>query len=98
MQRVRKTPLRKCVGCQNMFSKRELVRIVVTPDKTIVVDTSGKMNGRGAYLCDNQECLRMARKRKSLDRALKTSVGEDIYDQLSAMLHASVQNEVKKTP
>jgi len=89
MQRVRKVPLRKCVGCQNMFPKKELVRVVLTPESTIDIDPTGKRNGRGAYLCNNEECLRQARKRKSLERALKTSIAEDVYQQLEALLHAS---------
>ncbi|MBX6352332.1 MAG: YlxR family protein [Thermoflavifilum sp.] len=84
MPRERKVPLRKCVGCQQMFPKRDLTRVVCTPEGEILIDPTGRRNGRGAYLCGNPECLRTARKRKALERALKTSVPEALYDELAA--------------
>ncbi|OFW80804.1 MAG: nucleic acid-binding protein [Alicyclobacillus sp. RIFOXYA1_FULL_53_8] len=86
MQRQRKVPLRKCVGCQEMYPKRELVRMVLTPEGELRLDLTGKQNGRGAYLCKKQECLRTARKRKSLERALKTSIPEELYGELEARM------------
>jgi predicted RNA-binding protein YlxR (DUF448 family) len=86
VERQRKIPLRKCVGCQEMFPKRELIRIVLTPDGEIALDATGKRNGRGAYLCGRPECLRQARKRKALERALKTTVPAGIYEELEVRL------------
>ncbi|MCL6515601.1 YlxR family protein [Alicyclobacillus sp.] len=86
MQRPRKVPLRKCVGCQEMFPKRSLIRVVLTPEEQILLDATGKRNGRGAYLCPKADCLRQARKRKSLERALKHPIPEGVYDELEARL------------
>ncbi|MBW7473256.1 YlxR family protein [Paenibacillus oenotherae] len=80
--RPRKIPLRKCVACQEMMSKKELIRVVRTPDEEVLIDLTGKKAGRGAYLCGKVECFKLAKKAKSLDRALKQTVGEDIYDGL----------------
>lgn len=86
MQKVRKVPLRKCVGCQEMHDKRELLRVVLTPEGEVLLDPTGKQNGRGAYLCKNLECLQLARKKKALERALKTSIPEAVYDRLSMQM------------
>ncbi|MFF2482608.1 RNase P modulator RnpM [Paenibacillus sp. NPDC058071] len=80
--RPRKVPLRKCVACQEMKAKRELVRVVRTPEEEVLVDLTGKKAGRGAYLCGKVSCFKLAKKTKALDRALKQSVGTEIYDQL----------------
>lgn len=78
----RKIPLRKCVACQVMMSKRDLIRIVRTPEEEIMIDLKGKQSGRGAYLCGKQSCFKLAKKSKALDRALKANVSPDIYDRL----------------
>ncbi|MBX5437774.1 MAG: YlxR family protein [Alicyclobacillaceae bacterium] len=78
--------MRKCVGCQQMFPKRELIRIVLGTDGTVSLDPTGKRNGRGAYLCGKPDCLKTARKRKSLERALKSPMPESLYEQLA--MHA----------
>lgn len=80
--RPRKVPLRKCVACQEMMPKKELIRVVRTPAEEIMIDLSGKKAGRGAYLCGKVSCFQLARKNKALDRALKQSVSEAIYEQL----------------
>ncbi|WP_274651505.1 RNase P modulator RnpM [Paenibacillus humicola] len=80
--RPRKIPLRKCVACQQMMPKKELIRVVRTPAGEILIDLTGKKAGRGAYLCGKVECFRLAKKTKALDRALKQTVGPEIYDQL----------------
>ncbi|MCR8656295.1 RNase P modulator RnpM [Paenibacillus endoradicis] len=80
--RPRKVPLRKCVACQEMMSKKELIRVVRTPNDEVLIDLSGKKSGRGAYLCGKVTCFKLAKKSKALDRALKQPVGEEIYDQL----------------
>ncbi|MBP1991295.1 RNase P modulator RnpM [Paenibacillus eucommiae] len=78
----RKIPLRKCVACQEMMPKRDLIRVVKTPEDEIVIDLKGKKSGRGAYLCGKLSCFKLAKKSKALDRALKSAVSTEIYDQL----------------
>jgi len=80
--RQRKIPLRKCVACQQMMPKKELIRVVKTPEDEVLIDLTGKKAGRGAYLCGKVECFKLAKKTKALDRALKHTVGAEIYDQL----------------
>ena len=81
MQKPKKVPLRKCVSCNERKEKKELVRVVVSEGKP-VIDKTSKMNGRGAYLCRDEKCIKNAMKRKSLDRALETSVSEEFYELL----------------
>lgn len=78
----KKTPLRQCVGCMARKDKKELIRVVRTPEGDIVIDLKGKMNGRGAYLCKNPECLKKAGKNKGLERAFKISIPEDTLNEL----------------
>ena len=78
MPRQKRIPQRLCVGCQEMKPKRELVRIVRTPDEKITVDPTGKMSGRGAYVCLSEECLSQAIKRKRLGRALERTIPEEV--------------------
>ena len=80
--RVRKVPLRQCTGCGERKEKKDLIRIIKTPEDTIEVDFTGKKKGRGAYICNSTECLRLARKRKSLERSLKTSIPDEVYQQI----------------
>jgi predicted RNA-binding protein YlxR (DUF448 family) len=83
LQRAEKKPsLRKCIGCGEMFPKKDLVRIVHTPENEIVLDFTGKKNGRGAYLCNNESCLDKAFKSKAVNRAFKMNVASEIYDAL----------------
>ncbi|NGZ75463.1 RNase P modulator RnpM [Saccharibacillus alkalitolerans] len=79
----RKTPLRKCVASQEMLPKKELIRVVRTPEGQIEIDLTGKKSGRGAYLRADAECFRLAQKNKALDRALKQPVPAEIYEQLA---------------
>ncbi|MGZ9584595.1 RNase P modulator RnpM [Paenibacillus marinisediminis] len=79
----RKVPLRKCVACQQMMPKKELIRVVKTPEDEILIDLTGKKSGRGAYLCGKLTCFKLAHKSKALDRALKHQVHSDIYEQLA---------------
>ncbi|GBF72041.1 hypothetical protein PA598K_00272 [Paenibacillus sp. 598K] len=78
----RKIPLRKCIACQEMMPKKELIRIVRTPSGDIQIDLTGKKPGRGAYLCGKVSCFRLAQKSKALERALKQPVAPEIYEQL----------------
>lgn len=82
MGTVRKIPMRQCIGCGEMKSKKEMMRILRTTENEIVLDTIGKKNGRGAYLCANPECFRKAAKSKGLERALKTAVPAEVYENL----------------
>lgn len=79
----RKIPLRKCVACQEMMSKKQLIRVVKTPEDTVLIDLTGKKSGRGAYLCGKLSCFKLAHKSKALDRALKHHVQPEIYEQLA---------------
>ena len=78
----KKVPMRQCVGCAQMKSKKELLRIIKTPEGDIVLDVTGKKNGRGAYICASMECMKTARQRKGLERSLKVAIPMEIYDNL----------------
>ena len=82
----RKIPMRMCIGCQQMHSKRELVRIVRTPEGDIGIDSTGKQSGRGAYICPNVTCLQQARKAKRLQRALEGPISDAIWEELEATI------------
>lgn len=71
MKKSRKVPQRQCVGCGDMKNKKDLIRVIKTPEDQINVDTTGKQNGRGAYICNSIECFDKARKNKGLERSLK---------------------------
>ena len=79
---TKKIPLRQCIGCGEMRSKKEMMRVLKTPEDEIVLDVTGKKNGRGAYLCKQKECLLKARKNKGLERSFKMSIPRKIYDNL----------------
>ncbi len=81
MSTVRKVPLRKCIGCNEMKNKKEMIRVVRTTDNGIVLDTTGKKNGRGAYVCCS-ECLAKAMKNRGLSRSLNAEVPEEVYEKL----------------
>lgn len=78
----KKIPLRKCIGCNEMIEKQNLVRVVKTKEGEILLDLVGKANGRGAYLCKNAQCFRKARKNKGLERSLKVRIPEETWEQL----------------
>ena len=86
MSIVRKEPLRTCVGCRESKPKKELIRVVRTPEGNLILDATGRKNGRGAYLCKNTECLQKARKNRGLSRSLNTDIPEEIYDELEKEL------------
>lgn len=83
----KKIPLRKCTGCAEMKPKKELVRIVRTPEGEIHLDATGKMNGRGAYICPDLQCLQKARKGRRLEKAFECAVPAEIYDRLETELN-----------
>ena len=78
----KKVPMRQCVGCGEMKSKKEMMRILKTAEGDIVLDVTGKKNGRGAYLCKSDECLKKARKTKGIERSFKMSIPSEVYDNL----------------
>lgn len=82
MGQVKKIPMRKCVGCQEMKGKKELLRILHTPEDELVIDTTGRKNGRGAYLCFSRECFEKAVKNRGLERSLKMKIPPEVYDSL----------------
>lgn len=79
---MKKIPVRQCVGCREMIPKMELLRVIRTPEEEVVLDSTGKRNGRGAYLCKSTECFLKARKTKGLERSLKISIPDEVYDKL----------------
>lgn len=76
----KKIPIRQCVGCGEMKSKKEMMRVLKTAEEGIVLDVTGRKNGRGAYLCISRECLLKAKKNRGLERSFKMSIPEDVYD------------------
>lgn len=82
----KKTPERLCIGCQTVHPKKELVRIVRSPEGVFSVDFKGKMPGRGAYVCRKPECFDMAVKRKRFEKAFQGPVGAEILEMLRAEL------------
>ena len=84
----KKIPMRKCVGCGEMFPKRDLVRVVKSPDETLSLDLTGKKSGRGAYVCRRTACLQAARKAKRLERAFACAIPDDVYDAMEKELEA----------
>ncbi len=75
----KKMPMRQCVGCREMKSKRDLIRVIRTSEEEILIDTTGRKNGRGAYICPKRECLEQAIKSKGLERSLKIAIPKEIY-------------------
>ena len=86
MASVKKIPLRKCIGCNEMKNKKEMIRVLKTTDNEIVLDTTGKKNGRGAYLCFSKDCLKNAMKSKGLERSLKMPIPQEVYESLEREL------------
>ena len=78
----KKVLMRQCVGCGEMKSKKELLRVIKTPEEEIVLDVTGRKNGRGAYICASMECLKIAQKKRGLERSLKISIPEEVYESL----------------
>ncbi len=88
MSTKKKVPLRQCVGCSEMKPKKEMVRIIKTPEGEILMDTTGKKNGRGAYICKSSACLAQTRKNRGLERSLKSSIAPEIYELLQKEMEA----------
>ncbi|MBD5470670.1 MAG: YlxR family protein [Lachnospiraceae bacterium] len=85
---AKKIPVRQCIGCGELKSKKELLRILRTEQEGILLDATGRKNGRGAYICPNAECLKRAKKAKGLERSFKMQVPDEIYDSLTKEIEA----------
>ncbi len=86
MQKPRKIPQRQCLGCREMKNKRDLIRVVRSPQGEISLDFKGKKPGRGAYVCPAEECLKKARKSRALERAFDTAIPPEVYEALEAQM------------
>ena len=85
---VKKVPMRSCVGCQEKKEKKQLIRVIRTPDNRIELDPTGRSNGRGAYICPKLECLRAARKARRLEKSFSCKISAEIYDALEAAMQS----------
>ena len=86
----KKIPQRQCMGCRERKPKRDMIRIVRCPDGQVRLDFGGKMNGRGAYICPDAECLKKVRKSKALERSLEVPIPDEVYDRLAKEMEAGV--------
>lgn len=86
MGSTKKVPLRKCLGCNEMKNKKEMMRILKTMENEVVLDVTGKKNGRGAYLCRSKSCFEKAVKSKGLERSLKMPIPQEVYESLEKEL------------
>lgn len=82
----KKIPQRQCIGCREMKNKKDMIRILKTSDEEFVIDITGKKNGRGAYICPNQECLAKVISNKGLERSFKTVIPNEVYESLTKEL------------
>ena len=87
----KKIPQRQCMSCRERKPKREMLRVVRGTDGAVSLDFSGKVNGRGAYVCPDAECLKKAQKSRALERCLETSVPQDVYDRMIREMEANVR-------
>ncbi len=85
----KKIPERQCMGCRERKEKRAMIRVVRGTDGVVSLDFSGKLNGRGAYICPNTECLKKAQKAKSLERSLEVPIPQEVYDRLTREMEAT---------
>lgn len=90
IMKQKKLPLRKCVVTQEMLPKKDLIRVVRTPEGDVVIDLTGKMNGRGAYLSKQMDVIRLAEKKRTLDHHLKVKTDEALYEQLKQAVEGDV--------
>lgn len=92
MSTTRKIPMRKCVGCQEMKNKKEMLRVLKTSENEFVLDATGRKNGRGAYICFSAECLKKAMQNKGLERSFKQAIPKEVYESLEKELD-QLENE-----
>jgi len=86
MQKPKKIPQRQCLGCREMKNKKDLIRVVRSPEGEITLDFKGKKPGRGAYVCPDAACLAKARKSRALERAFETQIPPEVYDLLEQQM------------
>lgn len=91
IMKKRKIPLRKCTGCQEMKTKKELIRVVKTKEGEISIDFTGKKAGRGAYICPSIECLEQAQKNRGLERSFQCKVSQEVYEGLEQELKKNIE-------
>ena len=84
----KKIPMRQCMGCRERQAKKEMIRVVRTVDGNVCLDFSGKLGGRGAYVCPDLECLKKCRKSRALDRCLEVTIPEEVYARLEKEMEA----------
>ena len=84
----KKIPQRQCMGCRERKAKRDMIRVVRGTDGNVSLDFGGKMNGRGAYICPDMDCLKKAIRAKSLERSLETPIPDEVYDRLTKEMEA----------
>ncbi|MBE6682069.1 MAG: YlxR family protein [Ruminococcaceae bacterium] len=87
---VKKVPERKCMGCNEKRPKKELIRVVRTPEGDVVIDLVGKKSGRGAYICKSVSCFEKALKSKRIERCLEVEIPDSVYDEMKMQLCAEV--------
>lgn len=86
MNNNKSKPIRTCIACRQEYEKNQLIRIVRTPEGNFIVDRTGKANGRGAYICNNPECAKKLKKNRLLNKAFKTAISDEIYDEVEEAL------------
>lgn len=96
--KVKKIPMRMCVGCGEMKEKRDLVRVIKTPDDEILLDPTGKKSGRGAYLCRSMECFENAQKGRKLEKAFSCKVDAAVYEELKNELQREMAKPADNMP
>ena len=88
----KKIPMRQCLGCREMKQKKELIRVVRSPEGAVSLDFRGKLPGRGAYVCPAPDCLAKARKSRALERAFETSLPTEVWEALEAQMKGGAEN------
>ncbi len=88
---MKKVPIRQCLGCREHIEKRQLIRVVRSKEGEVSLDFKGKAQGRGAYICNNLDCLKKAMKSKAISRALEVTIPEEIYDTLLKEMEENIE-------
>ena len=92
MATTRKQPQRTCIGCGELKNKKDLIRVLRTPENEYTIDATGRKNGRGAYICHNAECLRLARKARRFEKSFSCKIEESVYEVMENELRSEPQN------
>lgn len=87
MAAVKKIPMRMCLGCGEMKPKKELIRVVKSPEGEVFLDATGKKSGRGAYICPNAECLKLARKARRFEKSFSCRISDEVFDSMERELN-----------